>query len=166
MKARITDSYIRSLDRFIESLGNTGFAEALDDVEFVNSLADPKSIKSLGIALKPEDSRFLKPEFIEVLRSRKDVQDIYDTELSGFCLTLRRSGVKSFSVKYRNSEGRNRTFTIGKWGDHLTLTQAKSRAKQLVGQTNNDIDIQAEKKRKRTDADNARQQTLRVFMEE
>lgn len=107
----------------------------------------------------------LTERFIKSLQNPQKPLEVYDTEETGFCLVARPSGVKSFCVRYRNADGRKRTYTIGKWGK-VTVKQARDLAKKLNGQISNGVDIQTEKKEKKARAESARQQTLKVFFEE
>lgn len=91
--------------------------------------------------------------------------DINDTKEVGLTLSVLPSGVMSFSLRYRNSEGRQLKYTIGRLGV-VTLAQARKIAGKLNGQVKNGIDIQAVKKEKKVKAERRRQQTLGVFFHE
>ncbi len=49
---------------------------------------------------------------------------VWDRELAGFGIRVRESGAKSFIIKYRNAQGRQRKITLGKYGA-LTLELAR-----------------------------------------
>lgn len=58
---------------------------------------------------------------------------LWDSSLAGFGIRIKPSGLKTFLLQYRNSTGRSRRVSIGKYGV-LTLSQAKDQAKKLLGQ--------------------------------
>jgi len=57
---------------------------------------------------------------------------VWDSDLSGFGVRVKPSGVKSFIVRYRTMRGRERRFTLGKYG-HLTVENARKLAQQELG---------------------------------
>jgi integrase len=54
---------------------------------------------------------------------------MWDTELRGFAVRVKPSGAKSFTIQYRNAQGRSRRYTIGQYGK-LTVEQARDEARQ------------------------------------
>lgn len=58
---------------------------------------------------------------------------IWDQELRGFGVRLLPSGVKTFVLQYRNSEGRGRRMTIARVGT-LSLDQAREQARIKLGE--------------------------------
>jgi integrase len=91
--------------------------------------------------------------------------EVNDTKDTGFTLKVTPSGLMSFSIRYRNAGGRQLKYTIGRLGT-ITLPQARDIASKLNGQVKNGIDIQAEKKERKANAERQRQQTLGVFFYE
>lgn len=60
-------------------------------------------------------------------------QFLWDSELPGFGVRIKPSGVKSFVVQYRNREtGQSRRKTIGRLGPLMTLHQAKEIARGIL----------------------------------
>jgi integrase len=61
---------------------------------------------------------------------------VWDTELAGFGLRIEPSGLKTFVARYRAGGGRSGTLrqaTIGRYGT-LTVEEARTKAKKLLGQ--------------------------------
>src|SRR5690606_10625766 len=56
----------------------------------------------------------------------------WDTSVDGFGLKVRPNGLKTFCLRYVNSAGRERLYTVGALGK-LTLEQARDTAKRLNG---------------------------------
>ncbi len=90
---------------------------------------------------------------------------IYDSELTGFAIIIRPSGVHTFCLKYRNPEGQKKSYTIGKYRQ-LTVKQARDAARGLNGQIANQHDVQSLKVSRRAIVARERHQTLKVFFEE
>src|ERR1700726_3006197 len=57
---------------------------------------------------------------------------VWDTQVIGFGLQLRPSGIKTFIFVYRNKGSRVRRLTIGRYG-RVTVDQAREAAKQHNG---------------------------------
>jgi Arm DNA-binding domain len=66
----------------------------------------------------------------------------------GLYLVLQASGVKSWSVRFRNSEGRTRKFTIGRWPD-VSISAARDEARRVIEAAKLGRDPQDEKLRQR-----------------
>jgi len=77
--------------------------------------------------------RLTKPA-VEKLASEGDADSFFwDTELHGFGVRVKPSGIKSYIVQYRNRQnGRSRRQTIGRHGPLMTLHQAKEIARGLL----------------------------------
>jgi Arm DNA-binding domain len=93
--------------------------------------------------------RKLTKQAVDSLKpSRVGVKSSYffawDQELRGFGAQVMASGLKSFVVQYRNSEGRSRRIVIGRYGI-MTVEEARREAKALLGKIAKGIDPAAER---------------------
>ncbi len=60
---------------------------------------------------------------------------VYDDKVPGFGIRSTAGGAKSFVLNYRNSEGRERRYTIGQYGPNLwSVEAARKRAGELKKQ--------------------------------
>ena len=73
---------------------------------------------------------------------------VYDAALAGFAVRRQGSEVRTFLVRYRTVDGRQRWHTIGRWGP-LTPDQAREEARQVLARVAQGEDPAAEKKRRR-----------------
>lgn len=71
----------------------------------------------------------------------------WDSQLSGFGIRFQPSGVKTFLVQYRNSEGRSRRLALGRYGA-LTPDQARDLAVQALSSVARGADPAAARKAK------------------
>jgi hypothetical protein len=69
--------------------------------------------------------------FVDTAEPRAEKWFAWDDDIAGFGLSIMPSGVKSYVVRYRTAEGRDRRLTIGRHGV-LTPDQARQQAKELL----------------------------------
>lgn len=75
-------------------------------------------------------------------------QFLWDTELKGFGVRMMPSGVASYLIKYRNSEGRQRKLTVGRVGT-LTPDQARQLARDKLAEVSQGNDPSADRQQVR-----------------
>ncbi|MBL8536620.1 MAG: site-specific integrase [Hyphomonadaceae bacterium] len=73
---------------------------------------------------------------------------VWDTDVKGFFVRAYPSGLKSFALKYR-VDGRQKVYTIGKYGSPWTVEQARQRAVELLYEAQHGVDPQAQKAKQR-----------------
>lgn len=91
--------------------------------------------------------------------------DVYDSELRGFYLRVQPSGVKTYYVVYRLTNGKQRRFKIGD-AARMLAEQARREAKRILGLVENGQDPQADKQAEREAGKlEAEEPTLREFVD-
>jgi integrase len=80
------------------------------------------------------DQRKLTKRTIDALAADPDGRDVihFDDEIRGFGVRVKKSGAKSYVLKYRNRFGQQRKFHIARVGD-ITPDQARDKAEKLRG---------------------------------
>jgi integrase len=75
----------------------------------------------------------LTKRFVDALRHESYGRDVtfFDDELAGFGLRMKPSGVKTWLIQYRNTEGKSRRFKIGGVGA-ITPQEARERARKAL----------------------------------
>ena len=68
---------------------------------------------------------------VDAAKPTERAQIIWDDLLIGFGLKIFRTGVKTYVLRYRTPEGRQRMATIGKHGP-LTPDQARAKARDML----------------------------------
>jgi site-specific recombinase XerD len=95
---------------------------------------------------------------IETLPAKPKAYDVWDTDLDGFVLRVRPSGVKTYLYSFRRPDGRRTSFAIGRYPG-LTPAQARDLALEAAVKVKRGGDPILEKRR-------ARVHTLRAFLKE
>src|SRR5262245_53169171 len=92
----------------------------------------------------------LTKKSIDTIKPTGADQFFWDHELRGFGLRVKRSGLKSFLIQFRNRQGRSRRLTVGNYG-RLTPDEARREARRLLSDVERGIDP-AEQRREERDA--------------
>lgn len=85
---------------------------------------------------------------VEGLKADKSPLVVFDTDIPGLVLKVTPSGARVFQLRYRMG-GRGtplRTFTLGRFGETLTVDQARRHAVMLKGQVKAGVDPAGEKR--------------------
>ena len=75
----------------------------------------------------------LTKRYVDSLKPADKDYVVWDDALPGFGVRVMPSGYKSFCVQYRNTQGRSRRMTLGRYGQ-LTLAEARKQARQALAQ--------------------------------
>jgi integrase len=75
----------------------------------------------------------------------------WDSELKGFGIRVKPSGIRTFFVNYRNTRGRMRRLSIGRYGT-IAPSKARRLAKKRLGEVSTGADPAAEKRAARGEA--------------
>ena len=73
---------------------------------------------------------------------------IWDSDLKGFGLRVKPTGVKSYLIQYRDAQGRSKRVTIGQHG-RITCEQARDEAKRKLAAVTLGADPRAERDARR-----------------
>ena len=90
----------------------------------------------------------LTKRFVDAAEPRPEKWFAWDDDLAGFGLSVMPSGIKSYVVRYRTSEGRDRRLTLGRHGV-LTPDQARNRAREILVGVTGGADPLAERRNRR-----------------
>jgi integrase len=100
---------------------------------------------------------------VSALKAKKKLFDVRDTVIKGFLLRVSPSGNMTYYLQYRNADGLQKHYKIGTAGN-LTPVQARDIAEKKAGEVLSGIDIQADRKLKRKEAERTRFNTLGGFL--
>ena len=86
--------------------------------------------------------------YLKQLEPAGKLYEVHDLELKGLRVRVMPSGVKSFTIMYRNKEGRQIRYTVGQYGK-ITLKRARELAKEALGEVAARKDPQEKKRKER-----------------
>lgn len=101
---------------------------------------------------------------LATLKPRTDTYDVRDNDIKGFLIRVRPSGSMTYLLQYRNKDGKQQSYKIG-LASNLKPTQARDIAENQAARVASGIDIQAERKQLKVEAENRKFQTLRGFID-
>jgi integrase len=94
----------------------------------------------------------LNETIIKAFPPKASRYDMRDDVITGLILRIASTGRKTWSLSYRNEQGRQQRYTLGTWPT-IKLDAARTLAKKKLGQVANDTDIAAERRVERNKAD-------------
>ena len=106
----------------------------------------------------------LTENFIKTIAKQQDPYEVIDSEINGFILRVQPSGILTYYLVYRTTNGTKKRYKLGRHGA-ITLTQARDLARQFSGKALLGHDIQEEKKIAYIEKDKANIRTLEKFIE-
>ncbi len=106
----------------------------------------------------------LTERLIKNITLQKTPYEIIDSEGHGFLLRVQPSGILTYYLVYRTSEGIKKRYRLGRHGA-ITLTQAKELAKHFSAKALSGKDVQAEKKKAKLEQEQTKSRTLGGFVE-
>ncbi|WP_417792792.1 tyrosine-type recombinase/integrase [Terasakiella pusilla] len=98
--------------------------------------------------MRKVDRKKLTKTVLSSLEAREKEYIVWDTELTGLGARVAPTGRRTFILKYRNSSGRSKQLTIGKFGP-VTVDEARTFAKQKLGEIASGQDPVLEKRKAR-----------------
>jgi integrase len=102
---------------------------------------------------------------IDSLKPDGKLYTVRDSELKGFTLRVRPTGISTWFYDYRNAAGRRQNFKIGAYPG-LKAEGARRLAETLAGKVASGIDPQAQKEAERIESMRAKVSTLGAFIED
>lgn len=106
----------------------------------------------------------LTKRLVNSLNKAEKLYRVWDSEIPGFNLKVRPSGVKTFTYYYRNDVGVLIEYTIARYGV-FTVDEARAAALDLASQVKKGIDIQRRKADQRQKEERDKKRTLSAFID-
>lgn len=107
----------------------------------------------------------LTERFLKAINLQEKPYEVVDTEINGFRLRVEPTGILTYYLVYRTTNGIKKRYRLGRHGA-ITVTQARDLAKQFSAKAVSGEDIQAKKKRARSEKDKTKSRTLGKFIEQ
>ncbi|HXH55100.1 MAG TPA: integrase family protein, partial [Gammaproteobacteria bacterium] len=106
----------------------------------------------------------LTERLVKTIELKQNPYEIVDTEVNGFLLRVQPSGVSTYYLVYRTTDGTKKRYRLGRHGA-ITVTQARDLAKQFSAKAVAGSDVQAEKKKERLEKEKRKARTLEGFIQ-
>jgi len=101
---------------------------------------------------------------VAALTPRAKPYHVFDSELRGLLVRVQPTGQRTFYLDYRRADGRRTRLKLGVFGN-VSADGARSLATKAAGQVAQGVDVSAERKKQKIEAQRARASTLKVFLE-
>ncbi|HQW57448.1 MAG TPA: site-specific integrase [Gammaproteobacteria bacterium] len=105
----------------------------------------------------------LTERLVKAIAPKQNPYEILDTEVGGFLLRVQPSGILTYYLVYRTTDGTKKRYRLGRHGA-ITVTQARDLAKQFSAKAISGSDVQAEKKKERLEKEKRKARTLEGFI--
>src|SRR5450631_2756507 len=86
---------------------------------------------------------------LKEVRELQPDETVWDTGVSGFAIRRQTGVAVSYILKYRDDDGRQRLYTIGRHGSPWTPDTARTKARELLGEVAKGQDPAVEKRTRR-----------------
>jgi integrase len=86
---------------------------------------------------------------LKEVRELQPGETVWDTSVSGFAIRRQAGVAVSYMLKYRDDDGRQRLYTIGRHGSPWTPDSARTKARELLGEVAKGQDPAVEKRTRR-----------------
>ncbi len=101
---------------------------------------------------------------VKSLKPAAKPYEVRDTDIKGFLLRVQPSGVMTYFIAYQTPNSKRNRYRIGRHGT-INPVQARDAAERLAAKVAHGVDLQADKKAARAEAERATVRSLRSFLD-